>query len=198
MFLINIYLKLAIIVVFLGGGILLSFLPGFGFWYAFPLILIGIGFLVSYILLGTIQSAAQFVETQDFEKADKRLSLTLSPKLLYVTNRAYYYILKGSIATQQGDSATGKTYFKEAEELKLPSDNERALVKFQLAAIYANSGNWNVARHYMRQIDKLDITEQNIKGQIDQLREALKQSRGRNPQAMRQARQMGGKRGRRR
>ncbi len=195
MFSINIYVKFALIAVLLGGGIVLAF--AYGFWYAFPFLLAGILFFVAYLMLGTVQSAARFIETQEFEKAEQRLNLTLSPKLLYVTNRAYYYILKGSIATQLRRPDEGKEYFKMAEELKLPSDNERALVKFQLAAIYANNGNWNVARHYMRQIDKLDVTEKNIKGQIDQLREALKQSSGRNPQHMRQANQMRGRKRRR-
>ncbi len=195
MFSINIYLKFALIGLLLGGGVILAF--AFGFWYAFPLLFIGLLFLVSYLMLGTVQSAAKFVETQDFDKAEKRLNLTLTPKLLYVTNRAYYYILKGSIALQKGQSEEGKAYFKQAEGLKLPTDNEKALVKFQLAAIYANNGNLNVARHYMRQIDKLDITESHVKSQVVQLKEILKQSRGRNPQHMRQAQRMRGKKRRR-
>lgn len=195
MFSINIYVKFALIAIFLGGGVVLAF--AYGFWYAFPLILIGLTFVAAYLLLGTVQSAAQFIETQEFEKAEQRLNLTLSPKFLYVTNRAYYYILKGSIATQLRRPDEGKEYFKLAEELKLPSDNEKALVKFQLAAIYANNGNWNVAKHYMRQIEKLDVTEKNIKEQIKQLQEALKQTGGRNPQHMRQANQMRGRKRRR-
>jgi len=37
----------------------------------------------------------------DFDAAEKRLGLTLSPKFLYVTNRAMYYIMKGTIAGQR-------------------------------------------------------------------------------------------------
>lgn len=195
MFKINIYLKFALIALFLGGGIVLAFV--YGFWYAFPLLLIGLIFLTAYLMLGTIQSAAQLVEKQEFEKAEKRLALTASPKLLYVTNRAYYYILKGSLAMQRGDSEEGKAFFKKAESLKLPTDNEVALVKFQLAAIYAKNGNWNVANHYMRQLKKLDVTEHHVKEQINQLKEALKQGRGQNPHHRRQSQQMRGKKKRR-
>ena len=88
MFTINIYLRFALIALFMGGGIILAFI--YGFWYALPFLLIGLGFIVSYILLGTVQSAAQFIQTMDFEGAEKRLDLTPNPNWLYKTNGAFY------------------------------------------------------------------------------------------------------------
>src|SRR5690625_1789441 len=90
MFTINIYLRLALIVATLGGAIILTSL--YGFWYAFPFYLIGIILLVGYILFGTIQSAAQKMQLMDIAGTEKRLNLTLSPRLLYSANRAYYYM----------------------------------------------------------------------------------------------------------
>ena len=87
MYTINIYLKFALIALFLIGGTVLAFTAGF--WYALPLILIGLVFLASYIFLGTIQSAAQMMQTMDLDGCEKRLALTLKPEWLYVTNRAY-------------------------------------------------------------------------------------------------------------
>ena len=133
MYTMNIYLKLALTAAFLLGGVALAF--AFGFWYAFPLLLIGIIFLVSYVLLGTVQTAAQMIEAQDLDGAEKRLNLTLNPKWLYVTNRAYYYIMKGSIAMQRGNESKAENLFKKAQTLKLPTDNERAMVQLQLAGI---------------------------------------------------------------
>ena len=49
MFTINIYLKLALIAVCLVGGTVLAF--AYGFWYALPFFIIGLGLLASYILL---------------------------------------------------------------------------------------------------------------------------------------------------
>jgi len=80
---INIYLRFALMAVLLIGGTVLAFL--FGFWYAFPLLLAGIALLVGYVMLGTVQSAAQIMNATDFEGAEKRLNLTLTPKLLYPT-----------------------------------------------------------------------------------------------------------------
>jgi tetratricopeptide (TPR) repeat protein len=196
MFTINIYLKLAIIGVCIFGGIALAF--AFGFWYAFPFFLIGLIFLASYIFLGTVQTAAQLVEEQQLDKAEKRLSLTLTPNWLYVTNRAYYYIMKGSIAMQKGDEKTAEDWFKVAEDLKLPSDNERAMIQLQLAGLYAKRNNWNKTKSIMRKLKKLDVTESTLQMQIDQFKQALKKRGAFNPSNMRQAHQMGRSKKRRR
>ena len=78
MFSINIKLKFALIALFLVGGILLAIFQGF--WYALPFILVGIGLLASYIMLGTVQSAAQLVQEMKFEEAEERLNLTWKPE----------------------------------------------------------------------------------------------------------------------
>ncbi len=69
MFTINIYLRFALMALTLGGGILLAFI--FGFWYSFPLILVGIILLVGYILLGTVQSSAMMMQNTDLLGAEK-------------------------------------------------------------------------------------------------------------------------------
>jgi tetratricopeptide (TPR) repeat protein len=175
MFTINIYLKFALIALFLGGGIILSILYGIG--YSWILILIGILLLLSYILLGTVQSAGEMVQTMDFDGAEKRLNLILSPKLLYVTNRAFYYIMKGSLAAQKKDNKTAEEYFNQALELKLPTDNEKAMVLLQLANINAQRNNWTGAATYVKDIKKLKVTEPTLKSQIDQFNTAF-QNRG--------------------
>src|SRR6188472_3784110 len=121
MFTISIKLKLAIIAIGIIGGIALMVTAGF--WYGFPFLLIGIGFLVSYILLGTVQSAAQLLEKMQFVAAEDRLKWTLFPKLLYVTNRAFFYIMKGSIAANLNRHDEAEMHFETAKNLKLPSDN---------------------------------------------------------------------------
>ncbi len=195
MYTINIYLKLALIALTLIGGTVLAY--AFGFWYAFPILLIGIGLLVSYIMLGTIQSAADMVQKEQFEEAENRLRLTLNPKFLYSTNRAFYYIIKGSIALFKGDKEGAETLFKEAQKIKLPTDNERAMVLLQLASINASKNKWNTAQRYYRELKKLNVTQKMIKDQIQQFDKAF-QNRGvlRNPGMRHQGgfRQPGGKR----
>lgn len=164
MFSMNIYVKFALIALGLIGGLILSFT--WGFWYGFPLILMGIILLISYLMLGTIQSAAKLVEAGDFDAAENRLNLTATPKLLYVTNRAVYYIMRGSIMAGRNDMKGAEGYFNTALELNLPSDDERALVLMQLANINAQKNKWTQAKNYFKQAKKLKVTQTQIKDQI--------------------------------
>lgn len=174
MFTINIYIKFALIAVGLLGGILLWSL--YGLVFAWPVLLIGIIFLISYLVLGTVQSSAMLIQESKFDEAKKRLGLTLTPKLLYVTNRAIYYIMHGAIAMNDKDMNRAEELFETAKSLKLPSDNERGMVLLQLANINAARGKWTTAKNYMREAKGLSITEGPIKNQLTEFEKVMKQS----------------------
>jgi len=172
MFTINIYLRFALIgLCLIGGAILASFV---NFWYAFPVLLAGLVLLAGYVLLGTVQSAALFMQNTDFIGAEKRLNLTLSPKLLYVSNRAYYYIMKGTIAQGLGRNEEAEKWLKHAQTLKLPTDNEKAAVQLQLAGAAAQKERWNQVKLYIKEIKSLQVTEPTLKDQIKQFEKAIK------------------------
>jgi len=172
MFTINIYLRFALILVLFAGGIVLTFT--IGFWYAFPLLLIGLILFLGYLFLGTVQSAAQLLEKTDFLGAEKRLGLTFKPRWLYKTNRAYFYLIKGSIAAQFKNNELAEELLLKAKTTGLPSDNERAMVQMQLAGLAANKSNWIVARQLLRETKALNITETQLKDQLKQLEKGLK------------------------
>ncbi|MEN0005194.1 MAG: hypothetical protein AAF798_13665 [Bacteroidota bacterium] len=173
MFTINIYLRFALMGLFILGGIVLSFVPGFGFLYALPFLLIGISLLVGYILLGTVQSAAPMMQTNDFEGADRRLNLTFFPNLLYSTNRAYYYMIKGSVELARKNMAKSEEYLKMAEAIDVPSDNEKAMLQLQLANIAASKNNWKKAQIHYRAAKQLKVTEEAIKDQLKMFEKAI-------------------------
>lgn len=172
MFSLNIYLKFALIAVSLVAGIVLT--ATISFWYALPFYITFIGLLLSYIFLGTVQSTALLVEKMDFIAAEKRLNLTLWPNILYVTNRAFYYIIKGSIALNLKRTDEAEDWFEKAKALKLPSDNERAMVLLQLANINATRNKWQQAQVYYQQLKKLSVSEPQIKEQIAMFDKAFK------------------------
>lgn len=174
MFSINIYLRFTLMVLLIGGGIALSVI--YGFWYGFPFWLVGLFLLIGYIALGTVQSAAQIMQTGDVDAAERRLNLTLTPRLLYVTNRAYYYMLKGTIAMQRKQVDEAEAWFRKARELELPTDNEKAMILLQLAGVAAQRHKWNQARIYLRDIKKLKVTEEELKRQIKEFEKALASS----------------------
>jgi len=189
MFKINIYLKFALIALFLGGGIILGMIYGFG--YSWILIVIGLGLLASYFLLGTIQSAAEMIQTMDMDGAEKRLGLTFFPNLLYVSNRAFFYIIKGTIAMNRNQTNEAEGLFNKALTLNLPTDTEKAMVLMQLANINAQKNKWQVAQQHFKEAKKLKVTEPQLKEQIEMFDKAIKQ-RGQSKAAQGM---MGGRRG---
>ncbi len=172
MFTINIYLRFAIIASCLVGGVLLAF--AYGFWYAFPFLLIGIILLAGYFLLGTVQSAAQLIQSSRFEEAEKRLNLTFKPNWLYTANRAYFNMIKGTLATYKKDNDLAQQYFNKAQEIGVPSDNEAAMLELQLANIAATKNKWQQAKIHFRKLKDLKVTEPQLKEQIKQFEKALK------------------------
>ncbi len=189
MFIINIYLRFALIALGIIGGTIMS--ATMGFWYGFPFILAGVILLIGYFVLGTVGSAGQMVQAQNFTGAEQRLKLTFFPKLLYVTNRAMYYIMQGSIATQQKDNNKAEELFNKALSLNLPSDNEKAMVYLQLANINASKQKWAMAKKQMQIIKKLKVTQKELKEQIALFEKAMSQS----GQMKAQQRMVGGTRG---
>jgi len=173
MFTINIYLKFALIALTLIGGAILAF--AYGFWYAFPFLLIGIALLVSYILLGTVQSAAQLVQLSQFDEAEKRLNLTIKPNWLYSANHAYYNMIKGTLAAARKDNETAQKFFSKAQSIGVPSDNEAAMLELQLANIAATKNKWQQAKLHFTKLKDLKVTEPQLKEQIQQFEKALKQ-----------------------
>jgi hypothetical protein len=175
MFSINIYLRFALIGISLVGGVILAIFTNF--WYALPVILIGIVLLVGYFLFGTIQSAAVIMQTGDMDAAEARLSLTKKPDWLFGPNKAMFYMIKGTMALNRKDLQAGEEWFKKAEGIKMPSDNETAMVQVQLAALNASRRKWNQANLHLKTAKKLKITNAEIKGQLTQI-EAMVKTKG--------------------
>lgn len=171
MFTINIYLKLALIAINLIGGTILTATLGFG--YGFIFLLIGLGLLASYILLGTVQSTAELVQQGNYPEAEKRIALTWKPDWLYKTNRAFYYLIQGTMAMQRKDNDAAEAWLKKADSIELPSDNEKGMVALQLANIQASKGNWTYAKAQMTKMKKLKITEPQLKEQIQLFEKAV-------------------------
>ncbi len=171
MFTINIYLRIVLMVVLTIGGIILS--TAIHFWYGFPFWLIGLILFIGYILLGTVQSAAELMQTMDFAGAEKRLNYTLNYKWLYGPNKAYFYIIKGTIALNTKNYEEAEDWLERANEMDLQSDDERGMVLFQLANLSATKGKWNVAQIHFRNLKKLKITDPSMKEQIKQFEKDL-------------------------
>jgi disulfide bond formation protein DsbB len=173
MFSINIYLRFALIGLFLIGGTIAAFT--IDFWWAFPFILAGIILVIGYIMLGTVQSAAMMLQTGDFAGAEQRLGMTYFPQYLFQTNKAYFYMLKGTLASQEKDYILAEEHYVMAQKIGLPSDNEKAMIYMALSNFRAMKQNWAGAEDFFRKVKGLKVTEPALKEQMKQMDEALKQ-----------------------
>ena len=182
MFIINIYLRFALIGLGIIGGLILSLT--LGFWYGFPFILAGIILLVGYFIMGTVQSASQFIQYQDFEGAQKRLNLTIAPKMLYEPNQAAYYLINGMLCVQRQEFEEGEKLMLKAATFKMLGDNEKSSIYLQLANIHGNKQRWTIALNYLKKAKEYKVTEPQLKEQIAQTDKALQQ-RGQMQAAMR-------------
>jgi tetratricopeptide (TPR) repeat protein len=171
MIIIPIYLRFALIVGLTLGGIALW--ATLGIWYGLFFILAGLVLLGGYLLLGTIQSTAELIQKMDFAKAQDRINLTFFPKLLYSANRAYFFLLKGTLAMQRKDFDAAEQFMLLADATGLPSDNEKAMVYLQLSNIAANRSNWAGAMAHFRKVKDLKVTEPSMKEQIKEYEKAL-------------------------
>lgn len=186
MFVINPYLRFALMAVTIVGGIILS--VAYGFWYGFPFILVGVVLLAGYLFLGTVGPAAKKVQAQDFDAAEKLLNLTLSPKILYSANRAFYYMMRGSIALARKEIKEGEAYLKQAEAIDIPTPNEKAMLQLQLAQIAVSQQRWTQAQLHMKNLKEIKVSEPMVKEQIAQLDQVVK-NRGQIRAAQRMGRQ---------
>jgi hypothetical protein len=174
MFTINIYLRFALIVGGILGGIILW--TSLGFWYGFPLLLVGVVMLIGYLLLGTILSTNQLLSQQRIEEAEARLKLTFFPKILLVGYKGVYYMTVGAIAMQKRDFNTAEIWIKKSLDSGLPTDNERAAAMLQLVMIAAGKNNIKAAQNNFADLKKLNVTEPMLKEQIKEVEKQLKQA----------------------
>ena len=112
MFVINPYLRFGLIALGLVVGI--GLWVAYGFWYGFFFWFTGLVLLIGYVFLGPVGPAAKAVQTQDFNKAEQLLNLTINPNWLYSANRAFYYMMRGNIAIARKDMNAGEAFLKKA------------------------------------------------------------------------------------
>ena len=173
MFTINIYLRFALIGLGVVGGIALWAI--WGFWYGFPLLLMGLLLLAGYLLLGTIMSTNQLLAQQKYPEAEQRLAMTYFPNMLLIGYKGVFYMTKGAIALQKKDMVTAEALLKQSLTAGLPSDNERGAAQLQLAMIYASKNNRLAAQNQISELKKLNITEPMLKEQAKEMEKQLKQ-----------------------
>ncbi|MFT7121073.1 MAG: hypothetical protein ACJAZ9_001251 [Neolewinella sp.] len=174
MFVIPPYIRFAVIAACLLLGTVLWVTQGV--WYGIFFIIAGLFLFGGYVFLGTVAPAAQKIQLQDFDGAEKVLNLTLKPEWLYSANRAFYYMMKGNIALNRKDMDGGEAWLRKAEAIDIPTPTERATLHFQLAQIEYQRKNFRAAEKYLKKVKDANVKIPQIVEQVAMMEQALKQT----------------------
>lgn len=143
-----------------------------GSW--FPMLII-IFLVAKHLLIGTVNAAAMKMQYGDFDGAEKILKYTLKPSWLRFTYHGMYYLIKGRIEFN-------KKNYKEVERLteialKLDlQDDFRAMLYLQLINIHGTRKNQLKVKEYYAKVKKLNVTQQEVKQNIDDIGQMLRGS----------------------
>lgn len=174
MFIIPPYIRFALIAAGILGGIALCLT--LGIWYGIFFVIAGVALLIGYVFLGPVAPAAQKIQLQDFDGAEKLLNLTLKPEWLYSANRAFYYMMRGNISLSRKEMKEGEEWLRKAETVDIPTPTEKATLHFQLAQIEYQKKNYPAAKKYLKKAQEANIKIPQIREQIDLMDKALKQT----------------------
>ncbi|MGB1294562.1 MAG: DUF2892 domain-containing protein [Flavobacteriales bacterium] len=142
----------------IGNGIFLFLLT------ALPVFLI---FFNEYIILTLLQ-----MRKQDMAKGESYLNKITHPEKLVKKQHAYFYFLKGNIASQHNINVAEK-HFKQAQKIGLSSNQDLAMVKLSLAGVAMHRRRKQEAQRLLTEAKKLD--EKNmLTDQIKMFKQNLK------------------------
>lgn len=165
------YLRYALIVLFLGLGLLLHVQLGFSqAWYLY---LAGLLLLVSHLVFGNVWLAFNSLKRGQPEKAEALLRQIWNPKWLIRSNRAYYYFTLGMLYLQHKRLEDAKGHLQEAISLGLKKPNDHALALLNLAHIAYLQKDHGLARQALAEARALQPTDLMIKDNLQQLEGAL-------------------------
>lgn len=120
--------------------------------------LISLFILWGYYNAGTVKLALGKMRKDAFEEADKLLDLIKNPDKLNKKNKAYFYFIRGMIAHENSKMEDAKTCIKEALDIGMKQESDRAMALLAMADIEMVDKNPTSARYYFVQIKNLKVS----------------------------------------
>jgi len=165
------YLRYAVIVLFLGLGLLLHVKLGLAqAWYLY---LAGLLLLFSHILFGNVWMAFNALKRGKPQLAEALLRQIWKPQWLLRRNRAYYYFTLGLLHLQHQKQEDASQYLQKAVSLGLRRPNDNALAYLNLAHISYVQKDFAGARQAMQAAQSFQPTDLMIKDNLKKLQAAL-------------------------
>jgi uncharacterized protein HemY len=139
------------------GAILVNILSGF--WPAFVLYLAGAILIFTHFFVGPLRLIQEYLESGDFEGAEKVLASVWFPNLLYKPVRSVYYTLKGNLAMMKNDFDSAEVHMKKSLSLGSPVKEAEGANMLQLGMMAMQKGDMRTGESYIRQALKAGIPD---------------------------------------
>ena len=157
-------IRLSLILLFLGVGILLHGKMGIGSaWYFYVTAFI---LLVTHFLFANVWSAFASLKKGNAMEAELMLSKIKKPQWLARSPKAYFHFTKGMIDLQNKKIGTAESHLKEALKLGLRNQDDYALTALNIAHIHFVKKERTQARKYLEKAKSYEANDLMIKENI--------------------------------
>ena len=130
-----------------------------GFWPALALYLIGAIFIFTHFFIGPLRLIQEYLESGDFEGAEKVLITIWFPGLLYKPIQSVYYTLKGNLAMMKQDFTSAEKHMKKSLDLGSPMKEAEGANKLQLGMMALQRGSMKEGESLIRQALRAGIPD---------------------------------------
>jgi tetratricopeptide (TPR) repeat protein len=139
------------------GAVVVNILSGF--WPAFVLYLAGAILIFTHFFVGPLRLIQEYLESGDFEGAEKVLASVWFPNLLYKPVRSVYYTLKGNLAMMKNDFDSAEIHMKKSLSLGSAVKEAEGANMLQLGMMAMQKGDMRSGESYIRQALKAGIPD---------------------------------------
>jgi len=162
-------IRLSLILILLGAGILLHSKLGIGSaWYFYLTALI---LLVTHFLFANVWSAFASLKKGNALEAELMLSKIKKPQWLASSPKAYFHFTKGMIELQNKKLGDAELHLQEALKLGLRNPNDHALTALNIAHIHFVRKERTQARKYLEKAKSYQVNDLMIKENIRKMEE---------------------------
>ncbi len=164
-------IRLSLILLFVGAGILLHGKMGIGSAWCFYLTALIL--LATHFLFANVWSAFTTLKKGNALKAELMLSKIRKPQWLARSPKAYFHFTKGMIDLQNKKLGEAELHLQEALKLGLRTPNDHALTALNIAHIHFVRKERTQARKYLEKAKNYESNDLMIKENIKKMEAVL-------------------------
>jgi tetratricopeptide (TPR) repeat protein len=145
--------------------IALGFWMGFelSWWGSIPFFLIGLVVIIVHFMIGPITLIQSYLESGDFEGAQKLLDRVKYPNLLYKPIRSSYYMLRANLSGANMNLEQAEADLRKSLDAGMPDKSYEGSALLQLGSINMQKGNMKEAFENIKKAVSMGLPDEDSK-----------------------------------